>query len=456
MADLSDFWTAQKLALETKSTLLAGQLTALVAPEQAAVKAAGEVATKLGDAQTALDAIRGKLARIAMPADGDPLLVDLNTAVIALQQARQDQVAAEDALAQLRATNTGLRAEKQETDDLAAQAATRLKAAQTAKTQREGLKTALTTAPVKDFPATANTLAGSVTAVDAKKHVDDDFPPELLAQARARRAQAAAVQTRADAIRDAAQSADDTQNETSNRSTDKIPRLERALRVADAAADDYVKHAAGTLQAAKAVLERYAARSVSALTAAQKNHLFDAAQINDRKAALLEQSKRDAKAAELADAQADLDRAVLAEQAKDADYDVAAAKLDPAKLKPKQDVVDTKSGELVPLVAAYDFTAQKKVADWFAQVPDALWDDLAAVDGALASLATLTPATKPADLKAALDASETALLAEMQKLDKENRTVATRRRRLAAASAAADQEETASSTRAAAAVRGGV
>lgn len=453
--DLSDYWNGRKQALDGKSAQLTQQLAALVAPEQAAVTAAGEAATGTGRAKAALDRIRSQLARIAMPADGDPLLIDLNAGVIALQQARLDQLAADDALAQLRLDKAALLAEKQETDDLASQAGVRLKAAQTAKAQRDALRAALTGAPVKDVPADAHALAISQTATDALKHVKDDFPPELLAQARARRAQAAARQSRAATTRDAAQAADDAQNETGGRSADKIPRLERALRSADAAADRFVKHAADTLQAARSVLERYAARTQSALTVAQKAQLFDAAKLDARKEALDKQSKRDAKANELAEAEAALERAVLAEQAKDADYDVAAAKADPARLQPKQKDVDDRTAELGPLVTAYDDAARQIVADWFAHVPDTVWDDLAAVDGATAALATLTPVARATELKQALDDSEAALLAELQKLDKENRTLALRRRRLAAAGAAAVQESATADTRATTAVRGG-
>lgn len=454
--DVSDFWSNQNQVLENKSAQLAQQLGNLVAPENHATTAAGAAATKLGDSQRALDGIRAKLAKLDMPADGDPLLIAMNETVIALQQARLDRIAADDTLALLRQNKAALLAEKREIDDGIVLAANRLRSAQSAKSQRDSLKSKLSTTPVKDIPAAADALAKSQTAKDAVKHVEADFPAELLVQARARRTQALERKARAAATRDRAQQADDTQNEASNRSADKMPRLERALQAADAAAYDYVQRSPDMLLTAKTVLERYAARTTSNLTAAQTAHLFDPVTLATRKAALGKQAKRDAKAEELAEAQADLERAVLGEKAKDADFDEAAAKADPGKLKPKQDVVDTKSAELALLDAAYDDDAQKIVADWFAQVPDTIWEDLAAVDGAMAMLATLTPATKANDLKAALETAEATLVAELQKLEKENRTVALRRLRLAQAASLADAELATADVRAAAAVRGGI
>lgn len=411
---LFQYWTDEATRLGTRLASVSAQLAALRGTP--AVKgpldqardsqlAAGKALTAQ---QKALDDARRALSGIPMPADGDPLLDAMETALIGVADARADLARHDRAVQQLSAE--AVRLEAQQTALQAAKAAAEA-AAKQAKVDADLRQTwvdALTTGALKNLKAQATTALAAETA--ARKHVEGEFPAgasdatDLLKRAKARR----------DLVLDSLAKAVDVEA-AAHVATD----LDKAQAAFDAAVDA-VRRAFGAaprLAADTATLARLAAlpdahpsspESYPILTVWQHKHLHDTTLSASREAALGKLTNVDTAAAALRKAQFLYDKALHAAQV--ANPEKTVADLDAGPLKTlKQDVTDadtalgTARGKLSP-------DEQHTVKAWFATVPDTLWSALDQLEAAVTRLKDLSGAGAPAGLITAMVNAEDALV----------------------------------------------
>jgi hypothetical protein len=360
-----------------------------------------------------------------MLGDGDPLLRDMEQALIDLADARAhlataslDVLSKTAELNRLQAQQTALHAAATEADKAGKQAEA------DAKTRQTWID-ALTTGDLKDLVTDAGTALGAEAT--ARTRVEGEFPsntvaPEkdFLTRVRARRALAADSLKQASTVE-------------GTLFTAEASAVAKARRSYDAAVDAVRQafQAAPRLAADGAVLARLAALpaahlttpiSYPILTVWQHDRLHDTTKKTNRENALAKLKDVDDAAAAVRIAQAAYDTALHAAMA--ADPDKTQAELDAGVVKPKKDDVVAKKGTLDTKRGAMTVDEIKLVKAWLAAVPDKLWDALDQLDTAASRLHALANPPAPAALIASMLAAEdtlaTALAAErlaQRKLD---------------------------------------
>lgn len=419
------FWTEQNArlaaALAAQQTLLADMLAAESAANAFYVAAGKDVAA----AQADVDAARKALAGIATPADGDPLLVVMQNALIGLGNARAALVIAEDNARESRAARKAAGEGLQRLTGAAGAAVAALDAAHGAADKRAAEATAATSAPASDVPGQAAQFLADFQAA-ASANVQSDFPSnadsakDFLTAVRARRAQAAAVATAAAGQAAAAAQEQRSWNESTGRAAAATPALQAAFDAAVAAVQNFL--AAGPLVAAAgAALQALAERTSSPLSAAQRAALdtADATLKAERENALAKLKARDDAQQALRDATDTYAAALLTARAGDVDASEADLLAADAALQAKRDAIDdgqtdltAADGQLLPVLPVLDA--------WFAAVPETLWTELEVLDAALARLGGVQGAV-PATLVAAVVSAEAPLAANLDAAAREAR-----------------------------------
>ena len=368
----------------------------------AAAKALADAVAAMAALDGTVADIRTQLAAAATRADAEALALQLETATIAwrAEQAavieKQAAVAAAknlEALAAQRATDSQGRL----SDAEAALAAATLVAA-----RRAAWATTATTT-LAGVPAAAkaarDTAPQNKSYTDAKARIEHDIPADLLARARARRADAAA---RTDARRKAVADAQDA-------SADALPY---ALARAETALQQFIGTAAGRLDRAKKQLAGVADPLNSPLTADQKARITDATLTAKGTAAASAEKDRDASQDDLDTAKASLAAAWLKAihdgVDPNTDAGVVAATAD---VNTKQGILDTKNND-------YTAAMRTDLDTWEAAVPDGTWhllDDFEDASATLGALVNTDPAQLVADLSTAEDNLVASLLTAYKK-----------------------------------------
>jgi hypothetical protein len=456
------------MATPTTLVALAGQhITDRGTDKTAAQAAAAQAQTDLTNAEQAVAAahaeyakqqaaaadIRSKLALITTPADGAPLLAQLEQTIIASRAAAAAGLTAEATRAKARAALSEAQSRVQQAGAGLTQALAALDQANADDKRRQAGKVALTRPPLSTLPARATTLLGSATFTNARNRVEGDFPQALRDRARERAALAAAHLTRAtQAYTNSAQLLN-AQLTAKGGPDDRLQPLRDAVSAAEAGLLGYVGGAKERCDRAEAALKRIGSTTNPPLTQAEKDRINDATLKTDREAAAAKESDRD-KARDVVDqkqAAFDLERlkvlvaqgeAGLTQALADANSDVAKAKT----------ALDDAVADLQGKEAAYTAPMRALMDGWEAALPDSAWTDLSDFDAADATLQALQ--ASPVALVTALNAGESALLAALLLADQDGAALVTASTAAAQQHARLDFEAGAAQRLAFAALRG--
>lgn len=417
MSTLIDHWTAQvnrlTAALADTRTRLATARTGL----SAAQKASRDHSDAVRAASDAVEAARKALASIPMPADGDPLLVAMSLAIVALRDARLQQTTLDLALAQAKAREASLQTrETSQSAELAAAQAT-LKTETTLAAARQSDIDALTSGPWASLAATAE-AALTASQAQAKTRVEGEFPAsgtaakDFLKRVRARRALVSTSLSLSSTTLTAAQDASHGAVTTAQRRFDAAWQAVRAIiEAAPRVADD-----ADTLARLAALPAPNPPTSYAILTPAQHELLFNASLKSAREAALAKLKTADDAHGAWLTAKAAYEQALYA--AMKANPDLTQTELDTTVVDAEKMAMDTKATDrdVARADLQSDTAAYATLQAWFAAVPDGLWDALEQLDATCARLESLkdpvTVMTLLADLASRESDLVTALAAQ--------------------------------------------
>lgn len=399
--------TERKAALLAATAEVTSRRTALLAADAALKTAAGDVA----EANDKLADVRRKLAAIEMPADGEPLLVELRTNIIDQRDKAAALAAADLAHAKAAAILASAQALLPKLTTCLSAAEAAAKAASAAKKRRADAIALVVAQPLANVnQAATDALAGPAHG-KVKTRIEGALPEPLRKQALARAAQALAAVGRAEARQAAALAVTDALAEETGLASDRVYRLQRAEVHAEAALLGWVDALPRRLTTAVAALKRLAELNPPALTAQQKASI-DADAVA-RAAAAQAEAKWDGAAAKVADAFDALEIERLRLRAADPGVDTTADEADinteVGKAKKKWD--DAKA-ELATEDANFTAAMRTTMSGWRAAVPDSLWLEADAFLAADADLNQLKTASA-APLITALQNAETNLLAAL-------------------------------------------
>lgn len=427
MATLTQYWSdeiarrqaaldAARADLESAREDLANARAALIAAGEAEHAHAEEIV-----------ALRRRLASIPLPADGDALLVAMETARVGRARARDARVRADVAHKLAGTREAHMRALERAQTEAHGEAHAALLAAQARAERVQALSEALTTGAAMQSAADASQALADHEAA-ARGLIEAAFP----ASGTAARDFLRRVRDRRDLAATEAALADERARDARARVEDAVTRA----RAAEAVAFEALRHAAeagpAEVAEASATLARLAAQAAAPITPEQSAELKDASRRSARETALTR-----LRAVDLA-ARAHLGADVAYRKALDAaraDHpDATQAELDAGVLQPLADALTTRASDLATARDAYGAADADLLAAWFAAVPEGLWQALEAFDAAVARL-THWSTLAPTDLIDALDTREDELTQALAARQLEARQQAERRAALAEADA---------------------
>lgn len=421
MPTLTQYWSDEVIRIGNALSSAQAELAALRSAVLGAELDQRNAAALVRSQGEAVAAARRALAAIPMPADGDPLLTAMEAALVGLR-------AAQAAVAEGQLSVLSLRAELQAAElrvqGLGAELTTAI-----AESDQEQLAALARQTLANKFgpggslenliPDALAALAASQT--DAVARVESEFPThgtaskDFLGRVRARAklvrevaASAAEVEAPAFAALDGASS-----GVLSVKQREFAAAVGALQAVADAATQAGID--AQVLARLAALPAPNPPLSYPILTRWQHDLLHDAAKKAKRETTLTKLSAVDAARATVIPAQVAYDKALQA--ARKNEPDKTQAELDASTLSAQRATLDTKLGDLATARADYlalDAADRQLLDEWFAAVPDTLWDALDALDGAVGRLEKLSGSPTPGDLMLAVDAAETALEAALR------------------------------------------
>lgn len=409
MATLKQYWNDEvsrlTAALSTQRTAVSALGAQLLAAEAAQRGAAIDVRTQ-GDA---VSAARSALSAIAMPADGDPLLTNMETALAALAAAQATLADGELAVLGLRAELARQEKRTRSLDLALAEAQNALATETTRASARAAMTDALTTGAQATLAADA---AAALTASEAtaRARVESEFPTsgtaakDFLKRARARRAIVEDSSTAAATVATLAHAASNSALAQAQLAYDAAVAAVR--RTADAA--PILAADAATLAMLAALPAPNPPDSFPILTKWQRALLHDTSKKAAREDALAKLAAIDAAQIAVRAKQTAYDAALHAAMA--AEPDKTVAELDATTLSTERGKLDGKLAELATARAAISATESATLQAWFAAVPETLWQALESLDTATARLGALKGPPTPADLITSMNNAEAALV----------------------------------------------
>lgn len=373
------------------------------------------LATQQAALAAQVERTRKAMAEAPLPADAEALAAQLRTLLTQFRRRRWQLLEADDALAAAEAMTSRAGAELEA-------AAARLQAAQTdlaAADQRhqrhQAWAAAVEAPPLSTLPADAGTALAGAAFTQAKARVEGDLPAKLRQRAAARGTEEGARLGRRTATALGAEDELLDQRAAGEGLAGASAKAWAGFCRAEAALQALVLE--GKRRYDRALAAVGAVPGSAALTQAQRDHIEDAALQARREAAADAEKDRDEARAAVEATQAELEAKVLEVRAGDVDADPAA---DPA--------VTALQGELATLQTALDgkeaaFTPAMRDAldEWEASVPDPIWQNQAAFEGAKKVLGEMQTAA-PAALVAALGTTQGTLVAALLAEDKGART----------------------------------
>lgn len=414
MSTLKQYWNDEVTRIGTALSTQQARVATLRSDLQTAESSQRAAALDLRNQSDAVEAARRALAAIAMPADGDPLLAAMASALTALHNTQATLATSELAVQGLRAELA--RQEKQAAALTAAKsdAQAMLKTETANADARKKITDMLSPGGALETLATDADAVLTASEATARSRVESEFPSsgtdskDFLKRVRARRK----------LVEDSAKAAAGTEGTASNAHNTDLALAQRTFDQAVSAVSGIIS-AAALLSSDSATLARLAALSAPVppdsypiLTRWQHDALHNSSKKNDREAALAKLTAVDEARAEVITAQRDYDEAFHA--AMKSDPDKTEAQLDAmASVSAKKTILGNKQGALTAARAALSTGERTTLDEWFAAVPDALWDALDNLDTVTARLKYLKGPPSATDLITAMDNAEAALVTEL-------------------------------------------
>lgn len=413
MSTLIDHWSGEINRLTPALTDARTHLGAARTILTKAQKDSRTLSDQARAASDAVDAARKALAGIPTPGDGDPLLVAMSTALITLHDTRLTQTSFDLDLQGAKAEEARWLARESALSAELALAEAALTREKTAAKARQADIDALTTGTWATLATNAD-AALTASQTQAKARVEGEFPSsgtvskDFLRRVRARRALVATSLGQRATDLTTTQDADQDAVATAQRRFDAAWQavhavIEAAPRLADDR-DTLVRLAA---------MPAPTATTFPIVTLAQHKALFDTALKPTREGLLAKLKLADDAYETWLGAKLTYEVALHAAMKAHPDLtplqlDTTIVSTEKAAMDSKANDRDTARADVVPDPATY-----ATLAAWFAAVPDALWEALDQLDGAIARLTLLkTPLTTPlADLAARETELVTALAA---------------------------------------------
>lgn len=420
--ELATFWTEEAKRLADRLSEAEDALVQAGKDETADTTDWTSAGAALDAARAAVDGARRALAAIPLPADATPLLKAMRDALVAFHVAERRQVDAACRAQVTRERLKQLRALRDELRERSKRATAEAKAQDDAAKQRTAMKAAARAQPLAALPALAQAALAASRAA-AKTKVEGDFPSsasadsDFLTRVRARRALGGTALDEAVARAGDALAQETTFQEATGREAAKTDKLRRAFEATLAQLADFVAAPVPVVEAATA-LAALAGRVASPLTLAQSSALTDAPLKSAREAALAKLTARDKAEHDLADARRTYDNAFASARA--ADPDKTEAQLVAAGGPVATAHQAAAAAETALTQAALGAADGEILETWFAAVPDALWDQLEALDAADAVLEAAA-AAQPGALATAVEAAEALLAANLDAAAREER-----------------------------------
>jgi hypothetical protein len=361
--------------------------------------------------------LRERLGNVATPADGEPLLDQLETEIIAMRAASAAILSAEGAVACHKAEMDLAQSWLREADVEIAAAKKEWDQAKTDAARRKTAADALAAALLSPLPTKAATLLAGQTLSDAKNRIEADFPKELRNRARER----AKLAAERDVLeRQKAADVLSLYNGLVSSSGNSLDPLKDSLDDAESALVDFVTRAKSRYEQAESSLKRIGGASNPPLTQAQKDRVNDPALKNERNAAAVKENARDAAALVKEQAQEAYDLEQLKFLADPGQAGLAAALADPnSDVAKAKKALDDATADLQVKDPAFTGAMANTLSVWEAALPDSAWRDLYEFDQANSDLEILKRGG--ANLAAALTGAEISLVQASVKSDEQER-----------------------------------
>jgi hypothetical protein len=428
---LPQYWTDEVARRAAALAAIQADLTTArgtLAGARSASIAAGAAERAAADAIVTL---RRQLAAIPLPADGDPLLIAMNAALVAQAKQRVAQSVADLARREAGAAVADLEAAALDTAAALDDAKAALTTETTQAAARQAVADRLTAGDLMNLVADAAQALTDFEAA-ARAKVEPLYP----SNAAAAKDFLKRVRDRRDLVSFSARQAAGVLGSAALIAGDNLADTRAAFDTA-AAALRVAGESAPRLAGARSSLERLAGLSAPLITPDQSAALLDASKKAAREAALVKLRTVDLAERARRLAEAVYDQALY--QARKTDPDSTQAALDAGLLKPQADDLVAKADALS--AARLDLAqAERDTLDvWFAAVPEAVWQALEEIDAAVATLNGLQSPT-PAALIADLAAKEDLLAQALAAAHLTQRQTAAKATALATASAASQAE----------------
>ncbi len=403
---LLQYWTDEVARLATSTTAQRAEVHAQRGALTAARTLQQTAADSVRSQALAVEAARKALAGIPMPADGNPLLAAMETALIALAEAQATLAAQALAVQVQTAELTRLETRLAITEEALAEARREEKQADVESKARQKLIDALLTGELATLSADA-AAAVAASEATARARVEGEFP----SNATAAKSFLKRVRERRDLVRESVRLAGEVDTAAFNAVNAVVLQAQRRfLRAAQALRS--TADAAPRLEADAKTLQRFAALPAPTATTFpflsrwQHERLHDPTRKTARENALAKLAAVDAAVAAVRPAQQAYDTALHA--AMKAEPDKTRAELDAGPVATERGTLTTKIAAVGTARAAMSDAELDTVKAWFAAVPEGLWEALEKFDTAASRLAALSGAASPANVMAELAAAETA------------------------------------------------
>lgn len=408
---LTQYWIDEVARLTPRLASQRSEVTAqraLLTATRAVRESAADAVRAQGEA---VAGARRWLAGIPMPADGSPLLLAMETALVGLAEAQATLASSEMAVQVQAADLARMEAQQAALEEALAEADRQHKREEREDEARQKMIAALTTGSLATLAADA-TAALTAHETAARARIEGEFPTNAAAA----KSFLKRVRARRELVQQSLQSAAEVQTVVLDAETSAFAkarrRFERAAAVMRAVAD-----AAPQLDADRATLKRFGelpaatATTFPILSRWQHDRLHDGTRKAAREAALAKLADIDAAVAAVRPAQVSYDKALHA--AMKAEPDKTPVQLDATTVATERAALDARIAAVVTAKAAMNAGELDTVKTWFAAVPENLWEALDKLDAATERLNTLKGASAPASVLAELATAETALAAAL-------------------------------------------
>lgn len=412
MPTLTDYWNDEVSRIDAALANARTELATLRSELRDTEAEARALAAELKAHTDTVAAARQALAKIAMPADGDPLLELMRSALVDLNTARADVARSQGRRLALRAAASALDTEIAGLESEAGLAHASLDAIATVNAQRQATVDKFAVGGILEALVSTAQTALSEHEASARARVEGEFPTNanpdksLLARARARAQLVRDIVASAASVEHAADAGRRTALDIAMR--DYEAALDALLSLGEAGAS--VRADVSTLARLAALPAASAPDSFPILSPWQHALLHDSTGKTKRENTLAKLTAVDQARAALIPLQAAYDQARHA--AMKAEPDKTLAELDATSLAAEKAALDTQESALDAARSTYtglDPANLQLLDAWFAAIPDALWAALEALDGAVLRLQTIATGPTPASLDSAIDVAETAL-----------------------------------------------